>query len=65
MRNLSTTTSYSECCYLYSIFFICLFSYYRLQKEYCDFNTDIGQTGAGLQYKDMEEGSTLKNLVGE
>ncbi|KAF8469438.1 hypothetical protein DFH94DRAFT_615353, partial [Russula ochroleuca] len=35
----------------------------QLRKEYHDFNTDIGQTGAGLRYEDMEEGSTLKNLV--
>ncbi|KAH9955578.1 hypothetical protein BGW80DRAFT_1466923 [Lactifluus volemus] len=35
----------------------------RLWKEYRSFNKKLGQTGAGLQYKDLEEGSNLQNLV--
>ena len=38
---------------------------YRLQKEYRFFNEKLEQTGAGLQYEDLEEGSNLQNLVGE
>jgi hypothetical protein len=38
---------------------------YRLHKEYRCFNEKLGQTGAGLRYEDIEEGSDLKNLVGE
>jgi hypothetical protein len=37
--------------------------YYRLRKEYRKFNIKLGQSGAGLRYKDMHEGN--KNLVGE
>jgi hypothetical protein len=36
-----------------------------LQKEYHSFNKKLGQTDAGLEYKDLEEGSNLQNLVGE
>ncbi|KAF8468103.1 hypothetical protein DFH94DRAFT_617207, partial [Russula ochroleuca] len=35
----------------------------RLRKEYRKFNIKLGQSGAGLRYKDMHEGN--KNLVGE
>jgi hypothetical protein len=42
-----------------------LHSSYRLRKEYHSFNKKLGQTGAGLQYEDREEGSNLQNLVGE
>jgi len=52
-----------------------LYSYYviksnifgscRLRKEYRGFNESLGQTGAGLRYEDIDEGSDLKNLVGE
>jgi hypothetical protein len=50
------------CLYTYSM---CLHSLYRLQKEYRSFNEKLGQTGAGLRYEDIEEGSNLQNLVGE
>jgi hypothetical protein len=36
----------------------------RLRKEYRLFNEKLGQTGAGLKYEDVEEGSTLSNLIG-
>ena len=36
----------------------------RLRKEYQLFNEKLGQTGAGLKYEDVEEGSTLSNLIG-
>ncbi|KAH9974182.1 hypothetical protein BGW80DRAFT_1128570, partial [Lactifluus volemus] len=35
----------------------------RLRKEYRSFNEKLGQTGAGLRYEDLEEGSNLQNLV--
>ena len=50
------------CLYTYSM---CLHSLYRLRKEYRSFNEKLGQTGAGLRYEDIEEGSNLQNLVGE
>ena len=36
----------------------------RLRKEYRLFNEKLGQTGAGLRFEDVEEGSTLSNLIG-
>jgi hypothetical protein len=36
----------------------------RLWKEYCIFNEKLGQTGAGLQFEDVEERSNLMNLIG-
>ena len=36
----------------------------RLQKEYRLFNEKLGQTGAGLKFEDVEEGSALLNLIG-
>ena len=36
----------------------------RLRKEYRLFNEKLGQTGAGLKFEDVEEGSTLSNLIG-
>ena len=47
------------------MFFIHLCFSYRLRKEYCEFNEDLGKSGAGLRYEDMEEGSDEKNFVGE
>jgi hypothetical protein len=47
-------------------FFICKFLlmfYLRLRKEYRTCNEKLGQTGAGLRYEDIQEGSDLKNLV--
>ena len=35
----------------------------RLRKEYRLFNEKLGQTGAGLRYKDVKEGSNLSNLI--
>lgn len=35
-----------------------------LKTKYCKFNSNTGQTGAGLKYKDIQEGSELSNLVG-
>ncbi|KAH7903797.1 hypothetical protein BJ138DRAFT_986383, partial [Hygrophoropsis aurantiaca] len=35
----------------------------RLKAQYRDFNTQLGKTGAGLDYKDIHEGSPLHNLV--
>ena len=40
-------------------------SVFRLRKEYRSFNEKLGQTGAGLRYEDIDEGSNLQNLVGE
>jgi len=37
----------------------------RLCKEYRTFNKVFGQMGAGLQYDNIDEGSTLVNLVGK
>lgn len=39
--------------------------YVRLRKEYRLCNEKLGQTGAGLRYEDIQEGSDLKNLVGK
>ena len=36
----------------------------RLQKDYRSFNEKLGQTGTGLKYEDVEEGSALSNLIG-
>lgn len=36
----------------------------RLRKEYRLFNEKLGQTGAGLKFEDVEEGSALSNLIG-
>ena len=36
----------------------------RLQKEYHLFNEKLGQTGAGLRFEDVKEGSNLSNLIG-
>ena len=36
----------------------------RLQKKYRLFNEKLGQTGAGLKFEDVEEGSALSNLIG-
>jgi hypothetical protein len=41
------------------IVFVC-----RLRKEYRTFNEKLGQTGAGLRFEDIKEGSDLQNLVG-
>jgi hypothetical protein len=35
----------------------------RLRKEYRQFNEALGRTGAGLRYEDVEEGSSLWNLI--
>ena len=40
-------------------------SVFRLHKEYRSFNEKLGQTGAGLRYEDIDEGSNLQSLVGE
>jgi hypothetical protein len=37
----------------------------RLRKEYRTFNEALGQTGAGLRYDEIDEGSNLMNLVGK
>jgi hypothetical protein len=37
----------------------------RLHKEYRTFNEALGQTGAGLRYEDINDGSNLMNLVGK
>jgi hypothetical protein len=37
----------------------------RLRKEYRTFNEALGQTGAGLRYEDINDGSNLMNLVGK
>ena len=36
----------------------------RLWKEYQLFNEKLGQTGAGLKFEDVEEGSGLSNFIG-
>jgi hypothetical protein len=36
-----------------------------LQKEYHIFNEKLGQTGAGLRFEDIEEGSSLSNLISQ
>jgi hypothetical protein len=41
------------------IVFVC-----RLRKEYRTCNEKLGQTGAGLRFEDIKEGSDLQNLVG-
>ena len=35
-----------------------------MRKEYRLFNEKLGKTGAGLRYEDVEEGSSLSNLIG-
>jgi hypothetical protein len=50
---------------LYLCIFTCLWSYYRLRKDYRSFNEKLGQTGASLRYEDLKEGSDLKNQVGK
>jgi len=35
----------------------------RLRKEYRSFNEKLGQTGAGLRFEDVTEGSALSNLI--
>jgi hypothetical protein len=42
----------------------CLSASSRLRKDYRLFNEKLGQTGAGLKFEDVEEGSTLSNLIG-
>lgn len=37
----------------------------RLRKEYRIFNEKLGQTGAGLRFEDVEEGSNMWNLIGK
>ncbi|KAJ7233813.1 hypothetical protein C8J57DRAFT_1532137 [Mycena rebaudengoi] len=35
----------------------------RLKSEYHDFNTELGQTGAGLKYEDITPGSDIHNKI--
>ena len=37
----------------------------RLKTKYCEFNNDIGQTGASLKVKEIAEGSELSNKIGK
>jgi hypothetical protein len=37
----------------------------RLRKEYHIFNEKLGETGTGLRFEDVEEGSNLWNLIGK
>jgi hypothetical protein len=39
--------------------------FHSLKVKYCEFNKALGQSGAGLQTKEIEEGSELHNLVGK
>ncbi len=36
----------------------------RLKQKYHEFNKSLGQTGAGLQLVDIEDGTDTCNLVG-
>ena len=51
-----------------SMFFVLSYSSFssasfRLRKEYWLFNEKLGQTGIGLKFEDIKEGSTLSNLI--
>ena len=50
--------------FCFSSFSSCSSASSRLQKKYQLFNEKLGQMGAGLKFEDVEEGSTLSNLIG-
>ena len=64
-QNLSTIISHGMFFNSIHIMLYDICSVFRLRKEYRSFNEKLGQTGAGLRYEDIDEGSNLQNLVGE
>ena len=53
-----------QMCLLFFFLLILIAPSPRLQKEYQLFNEKLWQMGAGLKYEDVEERSTLWNLIG-